>query len=116
MWAHPMPSEDLLSGRYRLLQKTAEGGMGAVYEAFDTASGATVAVKTWRAHSRPDGRQRSRFRKEVEALARVRPPAIVRCVDHGESSDFGPFVVMEWVPGVTLAERIGTTGISPSGA
>jgi predicted ATPase len=106
----------VIAGRYRIRRAAGEGGMGTVFEAWDDARGVPVAVKTWRAQTEGDQRASVRLAREAEALAEVRHPAVVRYVDHGVLPDHGTFLVIDWVPGQTLAARLTSTGISPADA
>jgi predicted ATPase len=90
--------------------------MGTVYEAFDTLEGLPVALKTWRAAPDTEPRARSRVWREAHALADIRHPAIVRYVDHGMTSEHGPFLAMAWIPGETLADRLQSRGLRPEEA
>ena len=109
-----MREGDVIAGRYRVVRRAGSGAMATVYEARD-ASGAAVAVKTLRGGLELEGRARSRLVREAQALAEVHHPAVVQYVDHGVEGDV-PFLVMAWVEGVTLAERLEATGITPEEA
>src|SRR5258708_4570564 len=106
----------IIGGRYRILRPAGSGGMGTVYEAWDDARSVPVAVKTWRVPADAGSRARGRLSREALALSEVVHPAVVRYLDHGSSDEHGPFLVIEWVSGETLAERIGTVGVSPEAA
>jgi serine/threonine-protein kinase len=77
--------------------------MGAVYEAVDTTSGDTVAVKVLASHLADDPGVRSRFEAEIEALKNLRHPGIVRLLAFGEQDD-QPFFAMELVRGKSLEQ------------
>ena len=106
----------VIAGRYIVRRAAAVGGMGTVYEAWDDARSVPVALKTWRPVTEGDHRRGARLSREARALAEVRHPAVVAYVDHGVSPDHGAFLVIEWVPGQTLAERFTTKGVSPADA
>lgn len=92
----------LLNGRYQLQQEVGHGGMGTVYLAQDTYLQREVAVKMLDGHILgSDGR--SMLLHEARAAARLSHPNVVMVFDLGESDEV-PFVVMEYVPGQTLAE------------
>jgi WD40 repeat protein len=81
------------------------GGMGVVYEAFDPGLKRRVAVKMLRELRRsPEGL--ARLRVEAEAAARVVHPGIVQVHGLGEA-DGQPWIVLEFVDGPSLAERLG---------
>ncbi len=95
-------------GRYRVQQKLGAGGMGAVYLARDEELGREVAVKVLRpltAVGEPPSELIERFRREARAVALLSHANVVRVYDQGMEGDF-PYLVMELVPGPTLADRI----------
>jgi hypothetical protein len=75
--------------------------MGAVHRALDTTTGALVALKT----IQDDPRYVARFEREARLLEGLRHPTIVRYVDSGVYLG-SPFLVMEWIDGCDLAERL----------
>ena len=87
-------------GPYRVLGLIGEGGMGVVYRAEDERTGEEVAVKTVRVRKR---HLLHRIRREVQALARIRHPGLVRIIETGQS-DGQPWYAMELLRGITLAE------------
>jgi predicted ATPase len=111
-----MREGDVVANRYRIRRHAGAGGMGTVYEAFDTVEGSPVALKTWRAVPDTEPRARSRLWREAHALAELRHPAIVRYVDHGTSPEHGPFLAMAWIAGETLADRLQASGLRPAEA
>ncbi len=108
-----MRQGDLIAGRYRVVRRVGSGGMGTVYEALDGESGSPVALKTLRVDADLEVRARTRLLREAYALSEVRHPAVVRYVDHGTSPEHGPFLVMAWVVGETLDERLRAGGVTP---
>lgn len=100
---------ELLDGRYRVLERIAEGGMAAVYLALDTRLDREVALKVMRPHLAQDDTFRSRFHREARSAARLSHPGIVAVYDQGED-DGHMFLAMEYVPGQTLREVIDTEG------
>ena len=95
-------------GRYRVQEKLGAGGMGAVYLARDEELGRQVAVKVLRplaAVGEPPRELIERFRREARAVALLSHANVVRVYDQGVEGDF-PYLVMELVPGPTLADRI----------
>ncbi|MDB4932921.1 MAG: Protein kinase [Myxococcaceae bacterium] len=94
-----------LEGRYRILRKLGEGGMGTVYEAEHTALGKRIAIKMLHAHvaKLPDAVRR--FAREARAAAEIGHPNIVEVFDTGTHFD-EPFLVMELLRGETLADRL----------
>ncbi len=90
--------------------------MGTIYEAWDDARGVPVALKTWRPAGEGELRKSRRLLREAQALSRVRHPGVVAYVDHGTAPECGAFLVLDWVPGETLADRLTRSGISPAAA
>ncbi|MGH3023203.1 MAG: protein kinase domain-containing protein [Gaiellaceae bacterium] len=95
----------LAGGRYLLERELGRGGMAAVHLASDTELGRQVAVKVLASHLAGDEAFRQRFVREARMAARLAHPNVVRVFDAGEE-DGRPFIVMEYVPGVTLAEEL----------
>ncbi|MFM1996823.1 MAG: hypothetical protein RLZZ111_1210 [Planctomycetota bacterium] len=92
-------------GPYEIRSRLGRGGMGAVYEAVDTATGATVAVKVLASHLVDDHGLRQRFDAEIETLKSLRHPGIVRLLAFGEQDD-QPYFAMELVRGRSLDQLI----------
>ncbi len=94
-------SECLIAGRYRVLEKLGEGGMGTVYKAQDTNLDRVVAIKVLPAGRLSDADAIARFQREAKALARLSHPHIIQAYDSG--SDQGRhFLVIEFVEGLGL--------------
>jgi eukaryotic-like serine/threonine-protein kinase len=88
----------IVGGRFELVKKLGEGGMGAVYRARDRDTDTVVAVKltVGAANAR-------RFDREAALLSRIEHPAVVRYLAHGRTGLGERFLVMEWVEGEPLA-------------
>jgi serine/threonine protein kinase len=84
----------LIDGRFELLERTARGGMGAVYRALDRTTQQNVAVKLLR--DRDDDAIR-RFWQEVRVLGEIEHAHVVRYVAHGKMASSDPYLVMEWL-------------------
>src|SRR5262249_36396606 len=74
-----------------------------VFEARDGLTGAAVAVKVLHAHCAAES---ARFAREAAVLAELSHPGIVRYIAHGLTDERVPYLVMEWLEGETLAERL----------
>jgi eukaryotic-like serine/threonine-protein kinase len=94
--------ETILQGRYRIVRQLGQGGMGAVYEAIDQRLDTTVALKETLFS---DERLRKQFEREARLLARLHHPALPRVSDHFSEGD-GQFLVMQFIPGDDLAEKM----------
>jgi len=88
---------------YRVVEKIGEGGMGEVYLAHDLHLGNNVALKVLAPGRDEDSRKA--FRKEAKALSRLNHPNIVTVIDFDTQDDLD-FLVMEYIPGVALDERV----------
>ena len=98
-----------IAGRYRLTEQIGRGGMGTVWRADDEVLGRQVAIK--RLHARPElsadelATLFERTRREARSAARIAHPNVI--VVHDVVDDEGrPCIVMEYVPGPTLAELL----------
>jgi serine/threonine protein kinase/tetratricopeptide (TPR) repeat protein len=94
-------------GHYRILEKVGAGGMGVVYRAHDDQLERDVALKVLPAGTLNDNPSRRLFRKEALALAKLSHPNIETIYEF-DTQDGIDFLVMEYVPGNTLAERLGS--------
>jgi len=99
-----MTTDLLHHGRYRVEQPLGTGAMGLVVLARDTLLDRPVAVKVLADHLAADDAFRQRFLREARLAARLCHPNIVQVFDAGE--DGGPFLVMEYVDGETVADRL----------
>jgi serine/threonine protein kinase/tetratricopeptide (TPR) repeat protein len=94
-------------GHYRILEKVAAGGMGVVYRAHDEQLERDVALKVLPSGTLTDNSSRRQFRKEALALGKLSHPNIETIYEF-DTQDGIDFLVMEYVPGNTLAERLGS--------
>jgi len=92
-------------GHYRLLAPLGEGGMGEVWKAHDTHLDRDVAVKVLAQGALDDPRARERFRREAHVLSRLSHPGVATIFDFDTQGDTD-FLVMEYVPGGSLASRL----------
>jgi len=99
-------------GHYRVLEKVAAGGMGVVYRARDEQLDRDVAVKVLPSGTLSDDTARRHFRKEAMALAKLNHPNIETVYEFG-TQDGLDFLVMEYVPGKTLADRLNQPPVPP---
>src|SRR5262245_27864153 len=92
-------------GEFRLLRRLGSGGMGVVYLAVQEPLGRVVALKLVRPNQLYFPGTRERFRREVEAAARLQHEGIVAVHTVGEAYGI-PYYAMEYVPGCTLAAAV----------
>jgi len=101
--------KEVLAGRFELGSETASGGMGDIYRGRDLQTGSPVAVKLL---TPPSSTEAARFAREAALLAEVSHPGIVRYLAHGATTDGRQFLVMEWIEGQTLRERLSENGLT----
>lgn len=99
------PGRRLLGGRYEVFEVLGRGGMGEVRAGRDRRLERDVAIKLLRADLAHDPAIRQRFQNEARLAARLTHPYIVAVYDTGEDRGI-PFLVMERLPGTTLADAL----------
>ncbi|MEZ5360952.1 MAG: serine/threonine-protein kinase [Bryobacterales bacterium] len=111
----PTPSRRLeigqTLGRYRLLSKIGEGGMGSVYRARDTSLDRQVALKTLKAEAVEDSDRRRRFVQEAKAASALNHPNIVTIYEIDEREGVS-YIAMELIQGETLDHRLAAGPLS----
>src|SRR5262245_16828153 len=93
-------------GEYRILRRIGEGGMGVVYEAEQQSPNGAVALKVIRAGAYVDEHAVRLFRREAQALARLKHPGIAAIYESGRTDDGQHFFAMELVRGETLTAHL----------
>ena len=114
----------LLAGRYQVGELIGRGGMADVYSGVDSRLGRRVAIKLLRPALAADPTFRARFRREAQDAAKMAHPTIVRIFDAGEETHVEPdgsetqlpFIIMEFVDGKLLKERIESGPIATADA
>ena len=91
--------------RYHVLEQLGEGGMAVVYKAFDTRLERNVAIKVITPSQEHSEQFLKRFEREARALAQLSHPNIIKVLDYGDVGGL-PYLVMEYLPGGTLKERL----------
>lgn len=99
-------------GNYDLVEKIAEGGMGAIYRARHRSSGDMVAIKIMPPHMAANPVLLKRFEQEFRAASRLDHPNIVRALDYGDNGS-SPYLVMEFVEGESLGQKLEREGRMP---
>ena len=112
MIAHEKP-ESLIGqqlGSYQILSLLGAGGMGVVYRARDTRLNRSVAIKVLPADKVSDPERKRRFIQEARAASALNHPNIITLYDVGNDSGID-YIVMEYVSGKTLDQRIPRKGM-----
>lgn len=100
----------ILHNRYRIMEILGQGGMGSVYRAVDENLGVDVAVKENLFTTDEYARQ---FRLEAIILANLRQPNLTRVTDHFVIEDQGQYLVMDYIEGEDLRQRMERTSTLP---
>ncbi|MGB9776674.1 MAG: serine/threonine-protein kinase [Anaerolineae bacterium] len=112
----PLATGQMLQNRYRIVSLLGQGGMGAVYRAWDSRLEVHVAVKEMTPQPGLDpptlAQLRQQFRQEATILARLSHPHLVRVGDFFEEGG-NAYLVMDFVEGQSLADLIGQYGSLP---
>jgi eukaryotic-like serine/threonine-protein kinase len=104
--------EEVIAGRYEIVELIGKGGMSSVFKARDRLLDRTVAIKVLHPHYTEDEEYVERFRREARSVAQVSHPNIVTVIDRGED-DRRQFIVFEYVEGENLKELLQRTGPLP---
>jgi serine/threonine protein kinase len=105
-----LESGSLLNNRYRIVEVLGQGGMAAVYKAIDENLGVEVAVKENLFTTEEYARQ---FRLEATILASLRQPNLPRVSDHFVIEAQGQYLVMDFIEGEDLRQRLDRLGALP---
>lgn len=100
-----MQSGDII-GNYRIVRLLGTGGMGAVYEAVHTAIDRRVALKVIHEHLAHKTDTIARFFNEARATNHIEHPSIIQVSDFGHAPSGAPYLVMEFLNGVSLDKRL----------
>ncbi len=103
----------MLEGRYEIIRKVGEGGMSFVYLARDVARGTLAAIKVLSAALSQDANAMARLRREASLGMRLAHPNICHIIRLGETEDGLVYVVMPFVDGDVLSERMNLRGWLP---
>src|SRR5262245_47171014 len=94
------------AGRYQLVEKIGQGGMGAVYKAIHTRMNRTCAIKLLAADQAEGQNPVERFNREAQMASRINNPHAVVIYDFGETDDEVLYLVMEYVEGESLGRAL----------
>ena len=102
-----------LAGKYRILEKIGEGGMGTVFLASQEPIDRQVAVKVLHHNLTNDDIAVKRFRREARVISKMRHPNTVTIYDFGQTQAGELYLVMEFLEGQTVAQLLRTNGPLP---
>jgi WD40 repeat protein/predicted Ser/Thr protein kinase len=100
-------------GRYRVVRRLGEGGMGTVYEAEEDYPRRTVALKVMRP-GLDSTELRKRFAREARILSRLHHAGIAQVYDSGATEDGRLYLAMEFIRGLPLGEHVRVRGLTPA--
>ncbi len=109
---HLQPGQ-VIADKYRIVRMIGHGGMGAVFEGENTRIRRRVAIKTLHAQVSGKADVLERFEREAQAAGRIGSEHIVEVLDMGDLQDGTRFMVMEFLEGMTLGDRIVKQGRIP---
>lgn len=103
----------VLDDRYQIIDFVGAGGMGTVWKAFDRELNDTIAIKSMRSELLADQLALSRFEREAELATTLAHVNIAAVYGSGTDKSWHPYIVMQYVEGVSLAEIIASEGKLP---
>lgn len=103
----------VLNDTYRIVRLIGEGGMGSVYEAAHSRLAGRYAVKVLLSSLSGDANALAHFDREARITSSLQHPNIVQIVDFNRDTDGGQYLVMEYLQGETLANRLARRGPLP---
>lgn len=107
----------VVNERYLIEKELAEGGQAEVFLAHDQhLLNRPVVLKVMRADSHGNRWLKSRFQKEMQALARIDHPGVVGILDVGELEDGSPYLIIQYIPGVSLRQLLAQGPVPPARA
>ena len=108
-----LPLGTILGDAYQLVRRIAEGGMGTVYEAQQLRLRKRFAVKVMSRELAASREAFARFQREAEILSQLAHPHIVQIADFGSAPAGEPYLVMEFLEGEDLEQRLRRGGRMP---
>jgi serine/threonine-protein kinase len=96
----------VIAGKYRLEEEIGRGSMGTVYRAQHVSLGTRFAIKLIASEHSQSQDARRRFSVEAKAVAKLRSRHVVQVYDDGETPQGNPYIVLEYLEGETLEQRV----------
>ncbi|MBW2453008.1 MAG: protein kinase [Deltaproteobacteria bacterium] len=103
----------VIHGKYKIVSLVGKGGMGCVYEAENVRISRRVAIKVLHAQAAEDASIVIRFEREAQAAGKIGSDHIVEVLDLGDLPNGDRFMVMEFLEGVSLKDRMKASGAMP---
>jgi len=97
-------TDEKLAEKLEILDEVSSGAFSTLYRVRQRALDRIAAMKVLNKHN--EGDILTRFRREAKALSSINHPNVVQIFDHGELSDGRPYIIMQYVNGETLTERL----------
>ncbi len=105
-----LPLEKILKGKYEILEKIAEGGIGSIYKVRHRLLEEIRVIKVLRPQVSASQESQQRFLQEARAASRLRHPNIARLYDFAIADDGTAYIVMEFIDGVGLDALLSASG------
>ncbi len=99
-----------LPKQYEVLGKISQGGMGAIFKARNRYTGALYAIKVLRPDYTEDEKALHRFVNEAKSASSLKHPNICQVHDFGLTDGSMPFLIMDWIDGISLGKKIDRDG------
>ncbi|HVY26341.1 MAG TPA: protein kinase [Polyangiaceae bacterium] len=96
----------IIASKYRLEEEIGRGSMGTVFRAVHVTLGQRVAIKLISSEYSQSAEARKRFSVEAKAAAKLRSRHVVQVYDDGETPEGNPYIVLEYLDGETLEQRL----------
>lgn len=111
-----MSTIEHIEGKYEILEKIKEGGMGAIYKVRHRLLDEVRVIKILRPQLEGDQDIRQRFTQEARVAIRLRHPNIAQLYDFSVDDEGNAYIVMEFIDGITIEELLARIGPPPVGA
>jgi serine/threonine-protein kinase len=103
----------VIDGRYEIMERVGEGGMGVVYKSKQLSIDRIIALKMLNAQMAGDQQWVQRFYNEAKACSRLQHPNTIRMFDFGQTQDGRLFMTMEFLDGVSLRDALARGPLAP---
>lgn len=111
MWSEETLVDTVIAGKYHLDELLGRGGMAEIYRATQLNIGKSVVIKVMHRSLSTQSTSLKRFQQECRVTAQIDHPNIVSVYDTGISEDQRPYLVMEFIDGESLRDRLSRDGV-----